>query len=81
MARAISVARAVVLWVAWLYVALVAVAVHLVPHVLAWELDRGLRFALVLDVLLLTVLRAAYARLPHRPRSRAFAWLEDASLI
>lgn len=81
MIRAASLVVTVVLWLAFCYAAVVTVFVHLVPHFLSSTLDQKLVLFIVVDVLLLQAIAWLYKKLPNRPASRAFSWLERVSLF
>ena len=81
MKRTLSMIAAVVLWLAFLYTVLVAVTVHLIPSVTASEIDVQLAFFIVIDLAILQFLAWLYIKLPAKPRSRVFSWMETVSLL
>jgi len=79
--RAVSLAVAVLLFVLFLYVSFVAIAVHLIPHLWAWELDMNLVLFLILDALILQLISYAYKQLPAKLKNAVFSWIEKISIF
>lgn len=79
--KQISIAAAICLWLVFLYVALVAITVHLLPHVLSWELDQKLVLFLLLDAAILQFIAWLYKKLPAKPKNVAFSWIEKVSIF
>lgn len=72
---------AIILWAAFIYTTIVAVTVHLLPHILSWDLDHQLVIFLVIDAAILQFLAWLYKRLPNKPTNIAFAWMNKVSLF
>jgi len=79
--KATSYILSVLLWLAYLYTVVVAVCVHLVPYILSWTLDMTLVLFLVLDAAILQFIAWLYNKLPHKPQSWLFKWLDSLSLF
>ena len=79
--KVLSTIASICLWLLFLYVAFVAITVHLIPHFFAWELDHKLVIFLLLDAIYLQVLAWLYKKLPHKPKHIIFSWMEKISLF
>ena len=79
--RYASLVAAFFLWLLFLYVSFVAVVLHLLPHFVSSELNERLVLFLVADALILQFLAWAYKKLPTKPQSAAFTWLERVSIL
>ena len=77
----ISMIVAVCLWAVFLYVASVAIVVHLLPHVLSWKLDYKLVLFLLIDAAILQLLAWIYKKLPAKPKNIVFSWVEKVSFF
>lgn len=84
--KTISYIFAVVIWIAFIYSAIVAITQHFLPFILRGELIPLVRgqpienpltpYLLVLDLGLLYFLKWLYKKIPFRPSSIIFRWLE-----
>lgn len=77
----LSIVASVVLWALFIYVAIVAVTVHLIPHILSKELDTRLTLFLLLDALILQAISWIYKKLPTKPKNAVFSWMEKISIF
>ena len=78
--RVLSILVAFLLGLAFLYVALVAVTIHAIPHVLSWSNPEKGALFLTADAVILASITWLYRKLPHRPRSVLFSLLEKSPL-
>lgn len=79
--KSISIILAICLWLVFLYVAFVAISVHLLPHIFSWGLNHKLVLFLMIDAALLQLIAWVYKKLPAKPENRLFAWMEKVSLF
>ena len=79
--KAPSLVAAVLLFVVFLYMSFITIAVHLIPHLWAWEVDRNFVLILVVDILMLQLISYAYKKLPEKPKYAVFSWIEKISIF
>jgi len=81
MKKALSLTAAIILWIAFIYTAIVSVFAHLIPHIISWKFDTKLVSFLVIDALILQVWAWLYKKLPHKPSIIAIRWMDKVSIL
>lgn len=79
--KAVSLVAAVLLFVLFIYVCFVAIAVHFIPHFFSWKLDMNLVLFLMLDALILQLISWVYKKLPAKPKNVFISWIEKVSVF
>ena len=84
--RYVSLVAAFCIWLLFLYTAFVALVIHFLPYFVAdpfgsSEPNHRLVWFLMADLAIMQALAWAYKKLPARPQSRLFAWLERVSIF
>lgn len=79
--RYVSLVAAFCIWLLFLYTAFVALVVHFLPYFVSSELNHRLVWFFMADLVIMQLLAWAYKKLPARPQSFLFAWLERVSLF
>lgn len=82
--KAISYISSIILWLGFIYTAITAVF-YFINFFFSWSsepFDRTIKATVLTTyILLLEIGAIIYKKLPHKPRSPTFSWLERLSLL
>ena len=81
MLKILSFISAVILWLGFIYVSIVTIFVHFIPHFLGTRINDFIIYSLLLDLIILEIIALFFKKLPYKPQNLLFNWLEKISLL